>query len=1220
MKKFRLQHLSVYTICLILVLSLLPRITAFAADTSAEPPHRVVRTGFFAFDGYHMMDENGSRSGYGYEVLRLLSQYTDWQYEYVGYDQSWSSMLDMLRNGELDLLTSAQKTPEREQDFDFSARPIGSSATILSIKAGDERFIPGDYTTYEGMRVGLLTDNARNEDLAVFAARNGFHYTPVYFSTSQELAQALQEGTIIDAAVTSSLRSIKNEWILNQFTPEPIYAMVKKGNQPLLDELNNAIEQLDIYSPEWRTELYTKYYSLDKSNSIILSATEREYLKQLDAQQKIMQVAVNPDRAPYSYFDDNGQPQGILIELFAEAAKRAGIRYEILPVKNRAEYNTLIQSGNVDIDLGAYYNYALSEQTSFEITRPILDTFITQLCRRDFYGEPHRIAMPAGQLEKILKKTGIFEDREVMICASVQDCLDAVADGRSDAAYLFAYTAQTALQMDEKAQFKITSLPKTDIGFSLGINSHSDYRLLSILNKSVESLRDSNIPQQITLNYASRLPQQAFSIKRYIYAHPEAAAVLAGLLALLAAGIALNIQRSQAARRDRLRRQELERFVGYVCRANDIVLEVDMEKRKVWRYELTANGLLQRELPYDPPKYLQKIHPEDLPAIEPQLTEQAFHELIAKSRTSYFECRLKKADGSWHWYAHNCQSIPRSPLHPNSYILFRKDINEAKQEEERQRLILSDALENARHASEAKGNFLSRMSHEIRTPLNAIIGYLTLAQLPNTSAEKIRHCLSSSESASHHLLNIINDVLDISAIESGRFKIAKAPFNLRQHLTPLTAMFYSQARNKGVTFTSALHSVQKEWLIGDQLRVKQILTNLLSNAIKFTPAGGTVSLVLTQTKLSTENVLIKFVVSDTGIGMSKDYLTRIFTPFEQESAATAQKFGGTGLGLSITQNLTTLMHGSIEVTSQPGKGSAFTVSLPFQIAPKEPGATDERNLASSFSHVHALVVDDKPDECDYMLSLLKRCRVNTTAVTSGAAALEAIRTRENTPAAYDFCLLDWHMPQMDGIETARQIRQTCKRELPIIVVTAYDTNEIEDAARAAGVRQVIAKPLFPSTMFDLLISYFGHKNKTAAMQLPAAEKLANIRILLVEDNEMNREIAVALLQESGLIIDTAVDGRDALDKFTASDPGTYQCIFMDIQMPVMNGYEATRAIRSSAHPEAAAVPIIAVTADVFPEDIARALSCGMNDYISKPIDYPKLIKALLKFVRPEKKA
>ena len=1220
MKKFLLQPLSLCAICVILILSLLPRITVFAADTSAELPHKTVRAGFFAFDGYHMMDKDGSRSGYGYEVLRLLSQYTNWQYEYIGYDQSWNTMLDMLRNGDIDLLTSAQKTPEREQDFDFSTRSIGSGSTLLTIKAGDERFLPGDYKTYDGMRVGLLAGNARNADLADFAAQNSFHYTPVYFSTSQELSQALQDGTAIDAAVTSNLRSVKNEWILNQFTPEPIYAIVKKGNEQLLDELNNAIEQLDIYSPEWRSELYTKYYSLDKSNGIILSAAERKYLKLLDAQQKIMHVAVNPDRAPYSYFDDKGQPQGILIELFAEVAKRAGIRYEILPVKNRVEYDDLLQSGKVDIELGAYYNYALSEQASFEITCPILDTFVTQLCRRDFYGEPHRIALPAGHMEKILKKTGIFEDREVQIFDSVQDCLDAVADGRSDAAYLFAYTAQTALQMDEKAQFKITSLPKTDIGFSLGVNSHSDYRLLSILNKSAESLRDSNIPQQITLNYVSRLPQQAFSIKRYIYAHPEAAAVLAGLLALLAAGVVLNIQRSQAALRDRQRRQELERFVGYVCRANDVVLEVDMEKRKVWRYEITADRLQQKEILYNPPSYLQRIHPEDLPAIRPQLSDETLHELIAKNKTFYFECRMKKADGSWHWYAHNFQSIPRSTMHPNSYILFRKDINEAKQEEARQRLVLSDALENARHASEAKGIFLSRMSHEIRTPLNAIIGYLTLAQLPNTSTEKIRHCLSSSESASHHLLNIINDVLDISAIESGRFKIARMPFNLRQHLTPLTTVFYGQARDKGIAFTSSLHSIHEEWLIGDQLRVKQILTNLLSNAVKFTPAGGSVSLNLTQTKLSEEKVLIKFVVSDTGIGMSKDYLSRIFTPFEQESAATAQQFGGTGLGLSITQNLTTLMHGSIEVSSQPGKGSVFTVSLPFQIASQKPESNDERNLASSFSHVRALVVDDEPDECDYMLSLLERCHVKTTTVTSGADAVEAIRAKENSTNAYDFCILDWRMPEMDGLETARHIRQVCSRELPIIVITAYDTHEIEDDAKAAGIQQVIAKPLFPSMIFDLLVTYFGHKNKTAAAQLPANDTLTGIRILLVEDNEMNREIAVALLQESGLVIDTAVNGRDALSKFTSSAPETYQCIFMDIQMPIMNGYEATRAIRSSAHPRAASIPIIAVTADVFPEDIARALSCGMNDYISKPIDYPKLIKALLKFIEPEKKA
>ena len=551
-------------------------------------------------------------------------------------------------------------------------------------------------------------------------------------------------------------------------------------------------------------------------------------------------------------------------------------------------------------------------------------------------------------------------------------------------------------------------------------------------------------------------------------------------------------------------------------------------------------------------------------------------------------------------------------------ILFRRDIDGAKKSEEIQHQAIRDALETAQRASEAKGNFLSRMSHEIRTPLNAIIGYLTLAQLPDASAGKIQHCLANGEAASRHLLHIINDVLDISAIESGRFKIAQEEFNLRRQLAPIATMFYGQARDKDILFSTSVQDVDTEWLIGDPLRIKQILMNILSNAIKFTPEKGSVRVKLQQMHPSASQVLLKFTVQDTGIGMSEAYLARIFTPFEQESAQTAQQFGGTGLGLSITQNLVRLMHGSIDVQSKLGEGSVFTISLPLKVAQHEDEADAE--TVDSFEHVHALVVDDLPSECDYVTSLLTRCHVASDYVLTGEEAVSRIIASEETAAAYDFCILDWKMPGMDGVETARKIKAACKKEIPIIIITAYDTAEVEEAAQQAGVRKVCSKPLFPSTMFDLLMTYFGKRKKADILPMMQQENLKDLHILLVEDNEMNREIAVAILEESGMKISTAIDGKDAVARFTEAAPGTYDCIFMDIQMPVMDGYAATRAIRSSAHPEARTIPIIAVTADVFAEDVSRALACGMNDYISKPIDYHKLITALLKFTNPARKS
>ena len=1225
MKKHRSPHIPILIACIVLLFSLLPRFSLSSespdrAASAAAPsghPRETVRVGFFSFDGYHIIDDTGRRSGYGYEFLQLMSLYTNWHYEYIGYEKSWSEMLQMLQDGQIDLLTSAQKTPERETEFAFSKRPIGTSSLLLTTRSGDDRFISDEFDTYQNMRVGLLENNSRNDEFADFAAEKGFSYTPVYFKTVDELVQALQYTDTIDAIVTSSLRTIKNEWILNQFNPKPFYAIVRKDNLHLLEEINDTLAQLDIYSPEWRSDLYKKYYTLDTAQSIAFSSEERDYLKQLKANAVVFHVIMNPEAAPYSYFDEQGNPQGILPKIFAEIAHRANISYQILPAGSQLEYQALRASDDADIDLNAYFDYSTAENRGYELTRPYLSTFLAQLTKKENTKDPQSIAVPNSQIPALLAGSGIFAYKEIHVLASPAECIEAVTNNKYDAACLFTYSAQKFQREDKKSQLRINSLPQTDIGLSLGISTHTDYRLLSILNKSVESIRDSALPQQVILEYLANIPQPKFSLERYFYANPQTAALIILLIVLLLVGVFLSAVRARTARRDHLRRMELERFVGYVCSANDLVLEIDLRNKHCLRYQRKEHSVQRQTIPYDPAGYLASVHPEDQPPLENLFTSSGMQELIDRQDSSYYECRLKQPDGSWRWYSHNLHAIPRTQLHPNSLILFRKDIDSAKKAEAEKRQVLHDALENARHASAAKGNFLSRMSHEIRTPLNAIIGYLTLAQLPETTLSKIQHCLQSSSTAATHLLHIINDVLDISAIESGRFKIAQEPFHLKQQLTPLTTLFYNQAQEKSITFTTTLHNVDEEWLLGDHLRIKQILMNLLSNAIKFTPAGGTVDLSLEETSPRPNQILLKFTVTDTGIGMSESFLSRIFIPFEQESAHTAQAFGGTGLGLSIAQNLVTLMHGSIEVTSQIGKGSAFTVSLPFATVPdqEKPETTNLDSLPSTFSHIHALVIDDKSNECDYIISLLQHCRVNSEAVQSGEEGIQKIQAAEGTDKAFDFCIIDWKMPGLDGLETTRRIQAACEREIPIIVVTAYDTNEIEEAALAAGAKKVIAKPLFPSSMFDLLMTYFGNKNFLQRPQRPVRDRLSDIHILLVEDNEMNREIAVALLEESGLTIDTAIDGKDALRKFTSSAPGTYQCIFMDIQMPVMNGYEATRAIRRSTHPEAASIPIIAVTADVFAEDVARALACGMNDYISKPIDYDKLIHALLKFVK-----
>ena len=508
------------------------------------------------------------------------------------------------------------------------------------------------------------------------------------------------------------------------------------------------------------------------------------------------------------------------------------------------------------------------------------------------------------------------------------------------------------------------------------------------------------------------------------------------------------------------------------------------------------------------------------------------------------------------------------------------------------------------------------MSHEIRTPLNAVIGYLEIAKDEQADTDKVVHCIEKSQIASRHLLSIINDVLDVSSIESGRMKLAHEDFDLKQMVNALTTLFYAQAKAKDVNFEVHIDSLENEWVRGDELRVRQILLNLLSNAVKFTPKDGTIRLNIHQIPAGNQandgKLHFEFQVADTGIGMSKEYMDRMFQPFEQESATTARNYGGTGLGLSISNNLTHMMGGQIRVDSEQGKGTTFTVLLPFENTDKKEQA---RLATESFAHLKALVVDDEPDTCEYVQRLLSRFGVKCDTVTSGKKALRRVSSRMQTNHPYDLCIIDWNMQEMDGLETAREVRRLCGDSIPIIIATAYDYTSIEDEAKAAGVDRIVSKPLFQSTMLNLLVNTYG-KYKPMEPKEKRQVDFKGLKVLLAEDNEMNMEIALDILRKAGLDIIPVINGREALDTFEQSAPGTFDAILMDVQMPVMDGYTATRKIRASDHPQAKSIPIIAMTANAFTEDVTAALAAGMNDHVAKPISYDRLFATLSRLTAP----
>ena len=528
----------------------------------------------------------------------------------------------------------------------------------------------------------------------------------------------------------------------------------------------------------------------------------------------------------------------------------------------------------------------------------------------------------------------------------------------------------------------------------------------------------------------------------------------------------------------------------------------------------------------------------------------------------------------------------------------------------RQQKILQDALLVAQKANDAKRDFLSRMSHEIRTPMNAIIGMSAVAFNYLDDKKRTADCLSKITFSSKHLLMLLNDVLDMSKIENGKLNIRQELFDLKNLVTSLADINYGLATAKGLAFEIVISGFKDELLLGDSMRVNQILLNLLSNAIKFTPKGGSVRLEIRMLRSASDKIWLRFIVKDSGIGMKKEFLEHLYEPFEQADNGIARKYGGTGLGMAITKNLVAIMDGTIEVESQEGAGTTFMVDLPFGVSKVD------KKTAAEMEEMRVLVVDDDNDTCEHAAVLLKGMGVNVDWALNGFEAIEKVRSAcEDDGRCYDVCFIDWCMPELDGIETARRMRRYVGPDVLIIIISAYDWSGIEEQAKAAGVNAFIAKPFFASNLYNTLLTV-SRKPELGFSAVGNKETydFGGKKVLLVEDNELNMEIASELLKFVNLQVEHAENGKVAVDIFRNSKEKEYALIFMDIQMPLMNGYDAARCIRSSEHPVAGTIPIIAMTANAFNDDVQAAFDAGMNGHLAKPIDVEVLYKTIARYI------
>ena len=953
LKKIQAKLIPVSRALLVFCCTLFILLTTIA-PAAGEPTHerRTVRVGVLAQDGLCQKDANGRLSGYTIDLWQMAKRYMDVKVEYVGYGKNWNELLQMLQNGELDILTNAQKSPEREQIFAFT-KPTGVTSGLLNVRADNTKFIAGDYATYNGMHIGTFRKDRSYEIFKKWAQEKGFTYQTTFYDTSTELYAAFRSGEV-EAIVANSFCRHEDERTLDMFYTNNIYGIVRKDDTQLLNEFNYAINQMNASEGDWVHMLLYKYVNQASDIQATFSQRERELIRQYQSGEKKLVVGVWTDRAPLSYVE-NGKLKGILPELFDKIMQKAGIPYTIKLPKDKADYEKMCLDGSVDVIMDwRHDNIPLAEERDYALSKKYLDTRIVLLKRNTLKGQPHTFAVEnTTRLSNVEDK--LVDDANIFLTNNVDESIRAVAYGKADATYLYYYMALYYLNQGsyKNLVYEILDTPGPDmhIAFTTGVN----HELSGIISKCISQLSNKERTQIIN-KYTTFQPQ--------------------------------NMD-----------------FVTYI-------------------------------------------------AYNPQMTLLFFVFILAIS-LGFLLLYMR--------------------LHEKKRLLVQEQAYAVKQEQ---------LAEAAQAANKSKTSFLFNMSHDIRTPMNAIIGFANLAQNAKCSTEQMHSYLSKILVASQHLLSLINDILEMSRIESGKITLEPAPTSWNEMLQELQTIMQEQLESKKQSFTISVAPLTHDYVMIDKLRMEQVLVNLVSNASKYTPERGSIRVELAQYPADKPNhALYKISVIDNGMGMSEDFVKKIFSPFERANNSTVSKIQGTGLGMSITKSIVDLANGTIDVKSKLGEGTEI-----------------------------------------------------------------------------------------------------------IVTVTLCLCTDAETAARNA-------KQL--------------DKQQAQAEQPDFKGK----RLLVVEDNKLNREITVTILEQTGIITEQAEDGSVAVKMVQEAAPGYYDLILMDIQMPIMDGYEATKQIRALPDKRLAQLPIIAVSANAFEEDKKASLAAGMDGHIAKPINVPDLFALMQKLIK-----
>ena len=1232
-------------ILLLLILSVgaLVPITASAAGHEGM----TVRVGYYENEVFQEGAQEGAvKSGYAYEYYQKLSEYTGWQYDYV-YGE-FGDLYQMLLDGDIDFLAGLARREDREEIIGYPEAAMGNETYNLVKHDADEDITVAS-SALDGKKIGVL-DSAMAAVLQTYLEEHEVQAEIVLFRDYEPLFNAFDNHEIdVMAAEGDGAYGRAHAELLYAFGASDYYLCVAKSRPELLTELNEAQTELAANEPNYINSLRSRYYPVSIS-SRAFSAAEKQWLSEHGK----LRVGYLNHYLPYSDTDDSGNVTGIIRDAVPRMFEELGISRVSISFIGYDSYDRMISAlsdGEIDtafpVGGGLYY----SEESGIFQSSPVVSA-ATELVYRGEYTEEttaHFAVNENNRMQYYFVLTH-YPDAEIVFYPSIDDCLKAVSEGKVGCTTLNGLRANDILRNSRYSGLALLQTTYDDdrcFGVQIG-----NAGLLRLLNRGINVL-GSDYAQNLAFRYTDQL--YSYSVWDMVQNNM---ALFGSVILGIAALIILFLIRD--ARRSRREIQNQENARVELEKANAELAESQAAKQR----ELEERLALQEELLEQQSRREQQdkmitalasdyrcVYHVDLDhddavcyRADPTDSEQtgegihfSYHERFVWYAAHYVAENYR--EGFLHFITPEYirSALSNKPIIAYRYLVQRNGkeyyemirmagvrhagerddhivhavglgltvIDEEMRDGMAKNQALAEALSAAEDANKAKTAFLSNMSHEIRTPMNAIIGLNNIAMNDPTASDKVKEYLSKIGDSAQHLLGIINDILDMSRIESGRMTIKKEEFSFAKALEQVNTIVSGQCRDKGLIYDCRITGQVDDTYVGDAMKLKQVMINILGNAVKFTPEGGTVRFVIEEGPRYDGQATLRFIISDTGIGMSKEFLPHIFDAFSQEDSSTTSRYGSTGLGMPITKSIVELMNGHIEVESEKGKGTVFTVTVTL-------GESDRKNLRNEeddlVSHdMSVLVIDDDKIALEHAEIILGQVGVNCDTAESGWEGVDKVRIRHGRREDYDLLLIDWKMPEMDGVETTKRIREIVGHDTPIIILTSFNWEEVEDEAKEAGVDTFVSKPLFAENVMDEFREAFRRKHKVLEEK---TVDLKGRRVLLAEDVAVNAEIMMMVLAMREMEVDLAENGRIAVDLFEGHEPGYYDAILMDMRMPEMDGLEATKVIRASDHADAKTIPIIALTANAFDEDVQRSMQAGLNAHLSKPVEPEALFDTL----------